>query len=56
LQIIETFEKTNQLKLNYSFGKRRQGKAPSIYVNVSAAENLLGWKEQFGLEAMVSSA
>ena len=56
LQIIEAFEKYNDMKLNYRIGNRRPGDAPAIYADVSMAKNILGWKTEFGLKEMVTSA
>lgn len=44
LELIETFEKVNGLKLNYSLGKRRHGDIEAIYTNASKIESKLGWK------------
>lgn len=56
LQIIEAFEKSNNIKLNYRIGERRPGDAQAIYADVSLANKELGWKANLGLEAMVTSA
>jgi UDP-glucose 4-epimerase len=56
LQIITAFEQCNELKLNYTIGKRREGDAPAIYANAELAENVLGWKAKLGLNDMVTSA
>ena len=44
LELIETFEKVNQLKLNYSIGDRRPGDIEAIYTDTSKIESKLGWK------------
>jgi len=44
LELIETFEKVNNLKLNYSIGDRRPGDIEAIYTNTSKIESKLGWK------------
>lgn len=56
LEIIEAFDKYNNVKLNYSIGDRRAGDAPSIYADASLAANVLGWKAALGLKDMVTSA
>lgn len=56
LQIIEAFEKYNNIKLNYTIGKRRPGDAPAIYADVSLANKVLGWKTELGLKDMVTTA
>ncbi len=44
LELIETFEKVNKLKLNYSIGDRRPGDIEAIYTATSKIESTLGWK------------
>lgn len=44
LEIIQTFEKVNNLKLNYEIGPRRAGDVEKIYGSVEKAEKILGWK------------
>ncbi len=56
LEIINAFEKFNDVKLNYVIGRRREGDAESIYADVSKAENILGWQAEKGIEAMVVDA
>ena len=49
LELIETFEKTNGLKLNYSLGERRFGDIESIYTDTLKIETKLGWKARIQL-------
>ena len=44
LELIETFERVNDLKLNYSIGERRPGDIEAIYTDASKIESKLGWK------------
>ena len=44
LELIETFEKVNKLKLNYSIGDRRPGDIEAIYTDTSKIESKLDWK------------
>ena len=44
LELIETFEKVNNLNLNYSIGDRRPGDIEAIYTDTSKIESKLGWK------------
>ena len=44
LELIEIFEKVNNLKLNYSIGDRRPGDIEAIYTDTSKIESKLGWK------------
>ena len=50
LELIQTFEKVNSLKLNYCLGKRRQGDIEAIYTDTSKIESKLGWKAKKGLQ------
>lgn len=56
LEIIQAFEKYNNIKLNYIIGERRPGDAPSIYADASLADRILGWKAELGIKEMVTSA
>ncbi|HEX5150723.1 MAG TPA: UDP-glucose 4-epimerase GalE [Parafilimonas sp.] len=56
MDVITAFEKYNELKINYTIGKRRAGDAAAVYADVSKANNVLGWKAQLGLKEMVTSA
>lgn len=56
LEIIQAFEKYNNIKLNYTIGERRPGDAPSIYADASLADKILGWKAKLGIKEMVTSA
>jgi len=44
LELIETFEKVNNLKLNYFIGDRRPGDIEATYTDTSKIESKLGWK------------
>ena len=44
LELIETFEKVNNLKLNYSIGDRRPGDIEALFTDTSKIESKLGWK------------
>ena len=44
LELIETFERVNNLKLNYSIGDRRPGDIEAIYTKTLKIESKLGWK------------
>jgi len=56
MDVIKAFEKYNDLKLNYTIGKRRPGDAAAVYADVAKANNVLEWKAELGLEEMVKSA
>ena len=46
LELIESFEKVNNLKLNYSIGERRSGDIEAIFTDTSKIESKLGWKSK----------
>ena len=52
LDLIQTFEKVNNLKLDYCIGKRRPGDIPACYADPSKAEKELDWKAEKGIEEM----
>ncbi|MDI1234617.1 MAG: UDP-glucose 4-epimerase GalE [bacterium] len=56
LEIIEAFETTNQVKLNYTIGDRRAGDVEKVWANTDKATNTLGWKAALDLNTMVESA
>jgi UDP-glucose 4-epimerase len=56
LELIETFEKVNNLKLNYSIGNRRPGDIEAIYAKTSKIESILGWKAKNGLPACMKDS
>lgn len=44
LEVLETFEDTNHVKIPYRFASRRMGDLPKYYSNTDKAFNELGWK------------
>jgi UDP-glucose 4-epimerase len=50
LEIVKTFERVNDLKLNYELGPRRPGDVVQIYGSVDKANEVLGWKTEKTLE------
>jgi len=56
MEVIKAFEKYNDLKLNYTIGKRRAGDAAAVYADVSKANKVLEWRAQLGLKEMATSA
>ena len=52
LDVIQAFEKANNLKINYVFKERRAGDVPMCYADPSKAERELGWKAVRDLETM----
>lgn len=51
-QIVETFEKVNNIKLNHKYGERREGDLPEYFADPSKALNELNWKTEKTLEDM----
>ena len=56
LEAIRTFEKVNDVKLNYTIGPRRSGDVISIYASNDLARTLLGWEPKYSLEDMAATA
>jgi UDP-glucose 4-epimerase len=56
LEIIKTFEKVSNKKLNYEIVGRRNGDVPSLYANAKLAEQKLLWKANKSLEEMITSS
>lgn len=56
LEVINAFEKTSGVKLNYTVGPRRAGDVVAIYANNNKAKNELGWLPGYSLDEMVDSA
>ncbi|MBK6977808.1 MAG: UDP-glucose 4-epimerase GalE [Cytophagaceae bacterium] len=56
LELINTFEEVNDLKLNYKIGPRRPGDVEKIYGEVTKAEKILNWKTQISLDESLADA
>lgn len=56
LEIIQAFEKTSAVKLNYEIGPRRSGDVVAIYANNDKAKKLLGWNPKYSLQDMMDTA
>lgn len=52
LDIVNTFQKVNGVKVPYSIRPRRPGDIATCYSDPSKAWRELGWKAQFGIEEM----
>jgi UDP-glucose 4-epimerase len=55
LEVINAFEKINNVKVNYKIGDRREGDIVEIYSNSTKARQI-GWKPTRTVDDMVSSA
>lgn len=56
LELVRSFEKVNDLKVNYEIGPRRDGDTEKIYGNVDKANKILQWKVQSTLEKSLQDA
>lgn len=52
LEIINAFEKVNDIKINYTIGNRREGDLPQFWANAEKAQNILGWRAKKTIEDM----
>jgi len=49
-ELLKTFEKVKNIKLNYEFVDRRNGDLANCYANSEKAIKMLGWKPEWNLE------
>ena len=56
LELVTTFEKVNNLKLNYKFAPRRPGDLMEYYADPTKAFEELGWKTEKTLEDICKDA
>nr|WP_203583457.1 UDP-glucose 4-epimerase GalE [Paludibacter sp. 221] len=56
LEIIQTFEKVNDVKVPYQIVGRREGDIEQVWANPSHANNVLGWKAQETVEDTLKTA
>ena len=56
MDAVETFEKTNNLTINYPIEPRRDWDIEQIYANVSLGKVKLGWEPIESLEQAMKSA
>lgn len=52
LEMIRTFEKVNNIKINYEFVSRRKGDVGQCYANVDKAKIELNWEAELTIEDM----
>lgn len=55
-EILDTFQRVNNIDLGYTIGPRRPGDAAACYSDPSLAEKELGWKAELGIEDMCRDA
>lgn len=56
LEIVNAFEKSTGVKLNWKFGPRREGDIEKIWGDCTKANKALGWKAETPLEDVMLSA
>ena len=56
LEMIDAFERVNNIKVNYKIVGRRPGDVAICYANPEKAEKELGWKAELGLDDMCYDA
>jgi len=56
LDVINAFEKANNLKLNYTFDNRREGDITAAYADTTLANTKLNWKTELSLEDALKDA
>jgi UDP-glucose 4-epimerase len=56
LEVINCFEKTTGVKVNYKLTERRDGDVEKMWADTTLANRLLGWKTELELEDMMRSA
>jgi UDP-glucose 4-epimerase len=56
MEVIDSFQRTTGVALNYAMAPRREGDIEKIWAVTSKAEQVLGWKAARSLDDMTSSA
>jgi UDP-glucose 4-epimerase len=56
LELINAFEQTTSVKLDYKIGERRAGDIIKVWGDVTKSRQQLGWEAKFGIEEMMRSA
>lgn len=56
LEVIQTFEKVNQVKLNYIVDERREGDVEKIWADPTKANKILNWEAELTLEDALRDA
>jgi len=56
LEIIHTFEEISGIKLNWTFGPRREGDIQEIYAGVEKSKNLLNWESKRTVREAIQDA
>ena len=56
LELVNAFEKVNNLKLNWKFAPRRAGDVTAIWADPTLANKELGWKAERSVEETLAAA
>jgi len=56
LEVVKSFEKVTNTKLNYKIVGRREGDIEQVWANTDFANNELGWKAEKDIDEMTASA
>lgn len=56
LEVVQSFEKVTNQKLNYKIGPKRAGDVEQVYGNVDKANQLLDWKAELSLDDALRDA
>ena len=56
LELVNSFERVNELKLNYKIAPRRPGDVVAIWADTTLANEELGWKAERSLDETLRSA
>lgn len=56
LEVIRSFEKMSEKKLDYTVGAKRDGDVVAVYANNSLAKKELNWDTEYSLDDMMLSA
>ena len=56
LEVIQAFEKVNNLDLAYKIGPRRGGDIEQIWADTTKVNNVLGWEASYDIDDMMKHA
>lgn len=56
LELVNAFQKVNNIELPYVIGPRRDGDLPAFWADAAKAKQLLGWEAKYGVEEMCESS
>ena len=56
LEVIKSFEKVSNQKLNYIIGPKRKGDITKAYADTTKANTILNWKTELSLDQAILSA